>query len=56
MQALEVRMQDSCYFVFTSVVTYFAKKKWSMRYGLDLWGIGRGMIMNLQLYDSVPYF
>lgn len=36
MQALEVRMQDNCYFVFTSVVIYFAKKKWRMRCGLDL--------------------
>lgn len=51
MQALEVRMQVNCYFVFTSVVIYFAKKNWRMRYGLDVWGIGRDMIMNLHLHD-----
>jgi len=51
MQALEVRMQDNCYFVVTSVVIYFAKKKWSMRYGLDAWVIRRDMPMNLQLHD-----
>jgi hypothetical protein len=45
MQALEVRMQDNCYFVFTSIVIYFAKKMWRMRYGLDSWGIGRDMII-----------
>jgi hypothetical protein len=27
MQALEVRLQDNCYFVFTPVVTYFAVKE-----------------------------
>ena len=51
MQALEVRIQDNYHFVFTSVVIYFAKKKWRMRYGLDSWGIGRDIIMNVQLHD-----
>lgn len=42
MQALEVRMQDNCYFVFTSVVIHFAEKKWNMRCGLDSLGTGKG--------------
>jgi hypothetical protein len=47
MQALEVRMQDNCYFVFTCVVTYFAVKEVELE-GMDWihWAREREMLIN----------